>query len=74
MSNPLVLSVPSMTCGHCAMTIRKALAGIGQSAVDVNVKNKEVRVDAAAESLPGSFPALAADGYPASPLAQAPRS
>ena len=74
MSNPLVLSVPSMTCGHCAMTIRKALAEIGQTGVDVNLKDKEVRVGAAAEDLPGILTALEAEGYPASLVEPAPRS
>jgi copper ion binding protein len=39
------LRVPDMTCGHCKMTVTKALAGLeGVSTVDVDLATKDVRV------------------------------
>jgi copper chaperone CopZ len=65
MSDPLVLEVPSMTCGHCTMTIRKALGGPGHAQVEVQMKAKEVRVAAESADLPGILAALEAEEYPA---------
>lgn len=66
MSTPLTLEVPSMTCGHCAMTIKRALGDLGHTQVEVNVKAKEVRVAADEADLPRILAALEAEGYSAS--------
>jgi copper chaperone len=66
MSSPITLSVPSMTCGHCVSTIRKALQGLGLTEVQVDLKAREVRVEASANQVPNILAALSAEGYPAS--------
>jgi len=39
------LKVPDMTCGHCKMTVTKALTGLaGVSRVDVDLASKDVSV------------------------------
>ena len=41
--------VPDMTCGHCASTIAKAVAGVDKSArIEVDIPRKLVRVSSAA--------------------------
>jgi copper chaperone len=43
--NDLLLSVPGITCGHCAATIRDAVRDVpGVCAVDVDVPGRTVRV------------------------------
>ena len=66
MSSPITLSVPSMTCGHCVSTIRKALQGLGLTEVQVDLKARVVRVEASANQVPNILAALSAEGYPAS--------
>jgi len=68
MSSPITLSVPAMTCGHCASTIRKAIQGLGLPEAQVDLKAREVRVDAPASAVPGILAALSAEGYPATAL------
>ncbi|MGC9361129.1 MAG: heavy-metal-associated domain-containing protein [Anaerolineae bacterium] len=58
--------VPAISCGHCAMRIRKALANVrGVTAVSVDVNSKTVRLtlldEAAAER---ARQAMEAAGYP----------
>ncbi len=39
------LKVPSMSCGHCKMTVSKALTSIdGVSRVDIDLETKDVSV------------------------------
>ena len=39
------LKVPDMTCGHCKMTVTRALTGLaGVSRVDVDLASKDVSV------------------------------
>jgi len=67
MSNPITLSVPSMTCGHCVSTIRKALQGLGLPEAQIDLKSREIRVEASASAVPSILATLSAEGYPASP-------
>lgn len=67
MSNSITLSVPSLTCGHCVSTIRKALQGLGLPEVQIDLKTREVRIEASASLLPSILDTLSAEGYPASP-------
>lgn len=65
MSSPITLSVPTMTCGHCVSTIRKALQKLELTEVRVDLKAREVRIQAPASAVPGVLAALSAEGYPA---------
>lgn len=60
----LKLSVPDMTCGHCAAAVTKAVKGIDTSAtVDVDIATKTVAIHTTAD--PGKVSAaLASAGYP----------
>ena len=68
MSSPITLSVPTMTCGHCASTIRKALQGLGVAEAQIDLKAREVRIEAPASAVPGVIAALSAEGYSATAL------
>ncbi|WP_291272294.1 heavy metal-associated domain-containing protein [Geothrix sp.] len=68
MSSSITLSVPTMTCGHCVSTIRKALLGLGLAEARIDLKAKEVRIAAPASAVPGVLAALSAEGYPATTL------
>jgi len=62
------LSIPSITCGHCARTITKAvepLAGIQSVSVDVPARSVTLGYDQSAD-LNAALAVLAAKGYPAS--------
>lgn len=67
MSSLITLSVPSMTCGHCVSTIRKALQGLGLPEAQIDLESREIRVEASASLVPSILDALSAEGYPASP-------
>jgi copper chaperone len=42
----VVLTVPDISCGHCEMTVKKALAPVaGVRSVDVDIPTKQVTVD-----------------------------
>ncbi|MGI6379907.1 MAG: heavy-metal-associated domain-containing protein [Anaerolineae bacterium] len=57
---------PDISCGHCAMRIRKALAEVaGVSDVSVDVESKTVRFSADDDSVKGrARQALVDAGYP----------
>jgi copper chaperone len=45
----LTLQISTMTCGHCASTITRAIAGVDQHArVDVDMPGKRVHITSAA--------------------------
>lgn len=59
------LKIEGMTCGHCAMHVKEALAGVaGVVSVDVDLQAGEARVEGSAEvaSLVG---AVEGEGYSA---------
>jgi copper chaperone len=59
------LKIDGMTCGHCAMHVQKALAGIdGVTSVEVNLQAGEAEIEGSAtgESL---IKAVEAEGYSA---------
>ena len=61
--------VPTITCGHCARTITRALQSIdAQARIDVDIASKLVTVDGAL-SAEQVVAALAAHDYVATPLA-----
>lgn len=66
MSSTITLSVPTMTCGHCVSTIRKALQGLGLTEAQIDLKTREIRIEASASAVPSILAALSAEGYPAS--------
>lgn len=68
MFSPITLSVPTMTCGHCVSTIRKALHGLGFAEAQIDLKAREVRIEAPASAVPGVLATLSAEGYPATAL------
>ncbi len=68
MSSPITLSVPTMTCGHCVSTIRKAIQGLGIAEAQIDLRAREVRIEAPASAVPGVLAALSAEGYPATTL------
>ncbi|HEX8611611.1 MAG TPA: heavy-metal-associated domain-containing protein [Telluria sp.] len=60
------LSIPDMSCGHCAGVITKTIKGLDQDAVvtfDMPARTVELDTKAAQESVVAS---LAEAGYPAS--------
>jgi len=60
----LRLSVPDMTCGHCAAAVTKAVKAVdAAAAVDVDLATKIVAVSTAADPRKVSA-ALADAGYP----------
>lgn len=40
----MVLYVENMSCGHCKMTIEKALADAGVSSFEIDLQNKRIEV------------------------------
>jgi len=40
----MVFKVEGMSCGHCKMTVEKALESLGYDKVKVNLKKGEVKV------------------------------
>lgn len=61
----ITLSVPDMTCGHCAMVITQALASAGVPKPGIDLKARKVSLCADEAQLPSILEALAAEGYPA---------
>ncbi|WP_338090444.1 heavy-metal-associated domain-containing protein [Planosporangium thailandense] len=63
--NQIVLSVPGISCGHCANAIRTEVGAVpGVSAVDVDITAKTVRVAGVAD-LVAVRAAIAEAGYEA---------
>ncbi len=61
-----VLKVEGMTCGHCKMTVEKALKGVsGVSSALVNLENKSVTVeyDGKPETMEKAKQAIVSSGY-----------
>lgn len=60
-----VLTVPDMMCGHCEMTVRKALSALdGVSDLSVDLQKKTVTVShAAGISAEALLGAIAAEGF-----------
>jgi copper chaperone len=43
-------NIPSMSCGHCVKAVTQAVQAVDpQAKVDVNLGNKQVQVDSAAD-------------------------
>ncbi len=62
------LSVPNISCGHCAAAINKAIASFDPFAkVEVNVEKKTIAVDTK-EDVASLRETLAEAGYPATPV------
>lgn len=62
-----VLSVPTISCGHCEKTITEALAPLaGVSSVSVNIQSKQVTVEYndAATNVEQFKEVLAEEDYP----------
>jgi copper chaperone len=61
------LSIPDMSCGHCAATITKAVKALDANAsitFDMEQRSAELATSAPMETV---LAALAAEGYPATP-------
>lgn len=62
-----VLSVPTISCGHCEKTITEALtplAGVSSVSVDIPTKQVTVEYDAASASVDQFKDVLAEEDYP----------
>lgn len=62
-----VLSVPTISCGHCEKTITEALtplAGVSNVSVDIPAKLVTVQYDAASASVEQFKDVLAEEDYP----------
>ena len=45
----IAFRIPDMTCGHCASTIARAVAGVDKAArIEVDIQRKQVSIDSAA--------------------------
>jgi copper chaperone len=66
MSKKVVLHAPDISCDHCAMTIKRELAGVqGISGVQVDVANKTVELEYDDDQVLNQVRAILADiGYP----------
>ena len=66
MGRKAVLRAPDISCNHCAMTIKRELAGVkGISGVQVDVENKTVEFECDDDSVLEQVKAVLADiGYP----------
>lgn len=72
-SNTVTLTIPSMSCPVCPITVKKALQSVpGVSRVDVNFSKKEAVVvyDDAKVSVTALTKATANAGYPSMPKSQ----
>lgn len=50
MENIVVLKIEGMTCGHCSMTVQKALLGVeGVKSANVDLAAKQAQVSLAAD-------------------------
>jgi copper chaperone CopZ len=62
-----ILSVPTISCGHCENTINEALtplAGVNSVRVDIPTKKVTVEYDASAASVEQFKDVLAEEDYP----------
>ena len=62
-----VLSVPTISCGHCEKTITEALtplAGVSSVSVDIPTKQVTVEYDASSASVDQFKDVLAEEDYP----------
>ena len=57
------VTVSNMTCGHCKMTIEKALKEKGFNDVNIDLDTKTVEVDLAGKSESVVVEAIKAKGY-----------
>lgn len=57
------LTVTNMTCGHCKMTIEKALKENGFDSVEINLEDKSVEVDLGSKSEQDVRQIIEAKGY-----------
>lgn len=60
------LSVPGLSCGHCAATVKEALADLGSCEVDLAAKRVALELADPAR-LPEALRRLEEEGYPATP-------
>ena len=60
----LQLSIPDLSCGHCAMTVKGALKDLGTCEVDLATKRAHVSLTDPA-TLPEALSRLEAEGFPA---------
>jgi copper chaperone len=60
------LSVPDLSCGHCAATVKEALRGLPSLvACEVDLVAKRVTLEVDDAQLPEALRRLEAEGYPA---------
>ncbi len=57
------LTVTNMTCGHCKMTVEKALKDKGFNEVVVDLKTKSVDLNLNGKSVEEAVQAIEAKGY-----------
>ena len=62
--SPLQLSIPDISCGHCAMTVKGALKDLGACEVDVAAKRATVSLKDPT-TLSEALRRLEDEGYPA---------
>ena len=65
---PMKLSIPDMTCGHCKATVERTIIDLDSTAdvvVDLGAHTVQVETKTPADMV---LKALAAEGYPATPL------
>jgi Cu+-exporting ATPase len=61
--NMLKIKVPDMTCGHCKMTIEKALSSVGVSQVNIDLASHEVELDLGTVDKEVALQAIKEKGY-----------
>jgi copper chaperone len=60
--------IPDMTCGHCKATVERTVKALDASAsLSFDMAAQQVQIDTAADKA-ALLAALAAEGYPATPL------
>ena len=63
----ITLSIPNISCGHCARAITEAVHALDpQAAVTVDIAARRVAIDSSADTA-AVRERLAAEGYPADP-------
>lgn len=70
MSKPFVLTIPTMTCGHCVRTIQSALTDVYPSGAKVDLKAQQITLETPLSSLNEILRALAEAGYSPSSIHQ----
>ncbi len=58
------LSIPDISCGHCAMTVKAALKDLGACTVDIPAKRAQVDLQDPG-MLPEALRRLEEEGFPA---------